>query len=122
MTTFFILVSGLSVAFFLIFFWQCGKPRRPTPNYDPFIRWPQMGSTYYSPGRHNLAQLERQMADFLRSHQRRALVLLLALAFIPMALRAQNPQPRTEQVQQLGEAMQPLSSAVAGLADLGETA
>jgi len=118
MTTFFILVSGLSVVFFLVFFWQCGKPRRPARNHDHAVSRPQMGSTYYSAGPHNLAHLERQMADFLRSHQRRALVLLLALAFIPMALRAQDAQPRAEQVHQLPEKMQLLSIAVAGLGNV----
>jgi hypothetical protein len=60
------------VIFFAVFFWQCGQPRRPTRNHDQVIRRPQRGSAGSSIGRHNWAHLERQMADFLNSHQRSA--------------------------------------------------
>lgn len=125
MTTFFILVSGLSVAFFLVFLWQCGKPRRPAENHGHVIREPEMGSTYSPTGRHSLAHLESQMADFLHSHQRSALVVLLGFVLISLAQRAQSPQLRADQgpkVQQVCETMPQFSSAAAFLADGRETA
>ncbi len=122
MTTFFILVSGLSVAFFLVFLWQCGKPRRPSKSHDHVIGQPDTGTMT---GRQSLAHLERQMADFLHSHQRSALVVLLGFVLISLAQRAQGPQLRADQgpkVQQVCETMPQFSSAAAFLADGRETA
>jgi hypothetical protein len=120
MTTFFLLVCGFSVVFFLVFLWQCGKPRRPAKNHDHVLPSPEMVSANSPTGRRRLAHLESQMADFLGSHQHTALFLLLAFVLISMAQHAQAPPLRAEQgseVQHFCETVQQLSSTVACLAD-----
>ena len=75
MTTFFLLVCSVSVAFFLVFLWQCGKPRRPPKTLAEVHHQPEMGAVELLTGRRTLAHLESQMESFLASHQRSTSIL-----------------------------------------------
>jgi len=75
MTTFFLLVCGFSVVFFLVFLWQCGKPRRPAKNHGDTIRPAEIVTTDSMAGQRGLAHLEDQMAEYMTVQQRNAGVL-----------------------------------------------
>jgi hypothetical protein len=74
MTTFFLLVCSVSVIFFLVFLWQCGKPRRLAKSRDDVFR--PTGTFAASPfeRRHSLAHLENQMESFMTAHQRNTFI------------------------------------------------
>jgi hypothetical protein len=75
MTTFFLLVCSVSVVFFLVFLWQCGKPRRPVSTRDNAFLPSETITAYPTAGQRSLVHLESQMESFLASHQRSTSIL-----------------------------------------------
>jgi len=85
MTTFFLMVCSVSVIFFLVFFWQCGKPMRSAKTLGNAFRPTELISADLTAGRRTLAHLETQMAEFLGNHQRSASLLLVGLVLVSTA-------------------------------------
>ena len=97
MTTFFLLVCSVSVIFFLVFFWQCGKPRRSRWAQDRAVERLAIVAPNSRASQYNLAQLESQMEDFLGSDQLRAPVLVSERALIPESQSVPNKKPKVQQ-------------------------
>jgi hypothetical protein len=85
MTTFFLIVCGVSVIFFLVFLWQCGKPRRPAKHHGNAFRPSGLSMADSMAGRSTLSHLESQMEEFLGAHHRRASLLLVGLVLVSTA-------------------------------------
>ncbi len=70
MNSLFLVICGMSLAFFGIFFVACHRDAsRKTPRRSRVVKVsPEIGAIDPLVGQHNLTQLERQMAEFLTSH------------------------------------------------------
>jgi hypothetical protein len=125
MTTLFLIVSGLSLAFFLVFLVGCSRPRRAVNRHrnvrptvirkvepQPLIRRVESRPVDSLAGRRFLIHLEHQMAEFLAMHGRSAAILLVAVLVIPGMLRAQ-PQAGASARQQTSASDQDIPPAVA---------
>jgi hypothetical protein len=88
MTTLFLIICAISVAFFVVFFVRCSTPARRSTG-APAVRNSTATSTAgAATGRRFFAHAEQQMANYLSNHGPTAAVVLIALAITPVALRA----------------------------------
>lgn len=96
MTTLFLIVCAISVVFFLVFFVQCWGPRDGLSKLE---RKPKLGAARKlsqsevmdkDAGHGALADMEKQMTDFLSTHRRTAAVLLVVIVSFPVIVRAQS--------------------------------
>ncbi len=94
MTTLFLIVSAISVVFFLVFFVQCWGPR---DGLSRLGRKSKLGAARrLSPSemmdrdaeRRSLAAIEKQMTEFISAHRRTAAVLLVVIVSISVMARA----------------------------------
>jgi hypothetical protein len=71
MNTLFLIVCGMSLAFFGYFFLMCHRDMsRRKPRGSSVVKVSPEFQAVESPvGRHSLAHLEKQMADFLTDHR-----------------------------------------------------
>ena len=74
MNILFLLVCGMSLVFFGIFFVACQRDAsRKNPRASSAVKIsPEIDAVGSNAGRQSLVDLEKQMADFLGSHQRAA--------------------------------------------------
>ncbi len=95
MTTLFLIISALSLVFFLVFLAECSRPRRGAVKRHSRVRPIAIRKVEPQPvvsvaGRRFLIHLEHQMAEFLAIHGRTAAILLVAVLVVPGMLRAQS--------------------------------
>jgi hypothetical protein len=101
MTTLFLIVSALSLAFFLIFLVECSRPRRDAVKRHRRVRPIAIRKIESQPvdslaGRRFLIHLEHQMAEFLAMHGRTAAMILVVMVMAPLVASAQSqatPEP-----------------------------
>jgi hypothetical protein len=92
MNVIFLVICTLSILFFVVFLVECSRPLRRLKK-APVVRKSTEASVIDSAtGRRSLAHLEQQMAEFLSHHGRTTAGLLIALALMPVMLRAKNGQ------------------------------
>lgn len=104
MTSLFLVICAISVAFCLIFLVQCSRPRQKSSRLQSHgrsaarkIAWSQHADFDFARGW--FGHLEKQMADFLATHHRTAAGLLIGLALLPVVALAQEqagPSPSTQ--------------------------
>jgi hypothetical protein len=101
MTTLFLIVSALSLAFFLVFLVECSQPRRSAVKRHRRVRPIAIRKVESQPvdslaGRRFLIHLEHQMAEFLAMHGRTAAMILVVMVMAPLVASAQpqaTPEP-----------------------------
>ncbi len=96
MTTLFLIVSAISVVFFLVFFVQCwgprdgfSKPERKS-KLGAARRLSQSAVIDRDAERRSLADIEKQMTEFLSAHRGTAAVLLVVIVSFPVIARSQS--------------------------------
>ncbi len=100
MTTFFLIVSALSLVFFLVFLVGCSRPLRAVKRLrrvqPTVIRKVEPQPIDSVAGRRFLIHLEHQMAEFLAMHGRIAAMILVVMVLAPLVASAQSqgsPEP-----------------------------
>jgi len=101
MTTLFLIVSALSLAFFLVFLVECSRPRRKAVKRHRTAQPTTVRKIESQPvdslaGRRFLIHLEHQMAEFLAMHGRTAAMILVVMVMAPLVASAQSqaaPEP-----------------------------
>ncbi len=91
MTTLFFFICAVSVVFFGIFLVGCSAlPHKAKP--APIVRQalPESQAVDTAAGRRFFVHLEEQMAHFMSVHGRRAAILLIATAILPLRAQAQE--------------------------------
>ena len=90
MSTLFLIVGAVSVLFFAVFLFECLTQSRRRSSTQPVVRKvAQSEAVDSAAGRRFFVHMEKEMAEFLLHHARTTAVLLMGVALLPLALRAQ---------------------------------
>ena len=110
MTSVFYVICTAGLIFFVVFLVGSGTKRRPRSKAPVVHKLPQIEAVDSPAGRRLLAHLEHQMADFLSSKQRVAMMFFLAFLSLQFAINAAGQQnsnvPSTDADQQISPAVQ----------------
>src|SRR5215813_10296914 len=116
MTTLFCIICGVSITFFVAFFVGCSRcsvQRNRKAIHVHKISTPETQFADALGGRRFFAHLEQQMSEFLSTHHRAVVILVLSLLIFPLVANAQSEGGPSENGQMSSGSDQSIPPAVA---------